>query len=119
MHRLTRGFEPSGFVINKARRYIAEGRVRRDPESSGIWWVQGSDSREYRVQTDAHYDAERDKDVATYVTCTCPFGMKQGDAQHACAHAVAGLLYYRIEQEQARQPSKSRRRGRKHHVDTP
>lgn len=76
-------------VIRKARRYVEDGRVVRDPEVPGVWWVTGSSkSRRYRVQTDADPLAR----TATWINCTCPHGLHTGAGAAKCSHAVAVLL---------------------------
>lgn len=84
------GWTFSPEVVEKARRYLDEGRVTRST-FDGCFWVRGSNpKRRYRVQTDADAEAQR----ATWITCTCPHGGHAlGSAR--CSHAVAVLLSVR------------------------
>lgn len=82
-------------VIDKARGYLADGQVTRDKDAPGMFWVQGSERRRYRVQT----DADPVKGTATWINCTCAWGLHQGAGRSACSHAVAALLLVRAEHE--------------------
>lgn len=87
-----KGWEFSDSVLDKARDYLADGRVRRDSGSRGVFWVRGSDPlRPYRVQTDADPDRQR----ASWIACTCPHGSRLGAGSATCSHAVAVLLAVR------------------------
>lgn len=91
------GWKFSPDVIDKARAYLEEDRLGRDPEVEGIYWVRGSrEGRPYRVQTDA--SAETGK--ATWINCTCPFGLQQGSGTATCSHAAAVLLAVRQQRKE-------------------
>lgn len=88
------GWTFSPEVIDKARRYLDEGRVSLDESVPGVWWVSGSDrTRRYRVQTDADSSTMR----ATWINCTCPHGLNVGAGTARCSHAVAVLLLVQAE----------------------
>lgn len=70
----------SEFVMNKARKLFNGDRVTSD-ERPGIWWVQGSAERPYRVQQGNGW-----------TTCTCKHGMTQGRGDPYCAHVAAVLM---------------------------
>lgn len=78
-------------VISKAYRYLKDGRVHGDPETSQVFWVTGTADRAYRVQT----DADRERGTATWITCTCAHGKNLGAGSARCSHAVAVLLAVR------------------------
>lgn len=86
----------SAAVLSKARDYLAHGRVERDEQVPGIWWVSGTDpSRRYRVQT----DADPVSGTASIITCTCPHGLKAGAGACWCSHAAAVLMLVRDEHD--------------------
>lgn len=78
-------------VIDKARLYLVNKRVTADYEVPGVFWVQGSAQRRYRVQT----DADASTGTATWINCTCPHGLNVGAGTARCSHAVAVLLAVR------------------------
>ena len=83
-------WEFSPEVLEKAARYVADGKVRKDEgDTEHVWRVQGSARFPYRVQTDA-----ADGKV-TWVGCSCPHGMNTGVGISRCSHAVAVLLTIR------------------------
>lgn len=70
---------PSPDVIEKARRYLREGRVHPG------FLVRGSET--YRVTTDADPVAR----TATVLTCSCPYG-RNHTGYAICSHGVAVLI---------------------------
>jgi len=76
-------------VIDKARGYLAQHAVVADDGVPGVFWVQGSAKRRYRVQTDAETGR------ASWINCTCPHGLNTGAGVARCSHAVAVLLAVR------------------------
>lgn len=82
-------FNFSDRVLAKAERLLRDhpDEVHRDSTQPLVWWVTPSSMglEPYRVQTDGR----------TWVTCTCPNGIRLGVAQ--CYHAAAVLI--RIAQE--------------------
>lgn len=74
------GVEWSAGSIDKAERLLEQDKVHADPTAEGVWWVEGS--KRYRVQTDGR----------TWITCTCPSGMKGGRPR--CYHTAAVLMRY-------------------------
>lgn len=92
------GWQFSAGVIAKARRYLNDERVGRDPKVDGIFWIKGSERRRYRVQTDA--SAETGK--ASWINCTCQHGLQRGGGTATCSHAVAVLMLIVREMERRR-----------------
>ena len=76
----------SEFVIGKAEGFVESDRVSRDEQVPGVWWVRSTGT--YRVQTD--HDSGTGK--LTWVTCTCPYGVRVGAGWTKCSHAVAVML---------------------------
>lgn len=78
--------ELSEFVLAKARRYLAEGRVMQDAEDESVWWIEGSrQGAPYRVQIVVLADG-----TVRSRQCTCRHGKAAlGVAQ--CSHVVAAL----------------------------
>lgn len=70
----------SAEVVAKAEDLLENDKVRQDPEHGDVWWVVGSTSKEYRVQTDGE----------TWITCTCPNGMRVG--KPTCYHSCAVMM---------------------------
>lgn len=84
--------EFSESVRAKARRLVSEGRVRRDSEREGVWWVGSttSDTKdEYRVELSPS---------GGYQSCSCRYGLNQGGGTSRCSHVMAAVLAasYRI-----------------------
>lgn len=78
--------EFSDSVRTKARRLVSEGRVRRDSEREGVWWVGSSTSDtkdEYRVELNPKQRFE---------SCSCRFGLNQGGGRSRCSHVLAAAL---------------------------
>jgi hypothetical protein len=82
--------EYSEAVRAKARKLLDDpDRVRADVEHANIWYVQASDGVSYyRVQCD--YDSAFR--TLSWITCTCPHGLKVGAGETACYHAAAVLI---------------------------
>lgn len=85
------GWTFSPEVIAKASRYIAEGRVKADPETDQVYWITGTAKHPYRVQT----DADRESGTVTWIGCSCAHGKNLGAGSAKCSHAVAALLAIR------------------------
>lgn len=77
-------------VIRKAHLLLADDTaIRADKSFANIWWVTSSDrTKTYRVQTD--YDRQRQ--VLTWITCTCPHGLNVDSVKASCYHVAAVLL---------------------------
>ena len=88
---MTAQWEFSPEVIDKAEGYLRDGRIHRDADVHGLYWVQGSARRPYRVQT----DASAARGTATWISCSCPHGVNVGAGACTCSHAVAVLLAIR------------------------
>lgn len=86
---MTEPWRYSPEVISKARTLLDTDKVIRDRSAPNVFWVQGSASRPYRVQTDAT------RERARWINCTCPHGMNLGAGQARCSHAVAVLIAIR------------------------
>lgn len=76
----------SEFVLAKAKKYLADGRVMQDATDESIWWVEGSrQGAPYRVQVVVLEDG-----TVRSRNCTCRHGKAAlGVAQ--CSHVVAAL----------------------------
>lgn len=71
----------SAEVVARAERLVEDAdKVRQDFEHGEVWWVTGSAGKEYRVQTDGE----------TWITCTCPNGMRVG--RPTCYHSCAVMM---------------------------
>lgn len=86
-------WEFSDSVIDKAHRYLDEGRVTQDPEVRSMFWAVSTEpGRRYRVIAT---EGSRPGTVAM-VTCSCPHGKNiSGYTVARCSHAVAALLLIR------------------------
>lgn len=78
-------WEFSAEVLAKGRRYLREGKVRQD---RGRWEVQGSAEQPYHVFTDADPVTRR----ASWISCTCKYGLEQGAGLSTCSHAAAVVM---------------------------
>jgi hypothetical protein len=85
----------SDATLRKARALRALNTIEPDPDIPHAWWVPsirpGGDT--YRVQEDVRREPGGHLS-ATWVTCTCPFGVHRGSGQAHCSHAAAVLLGY-------------------------
>lgn len=80
----------SATVMRKARVLLGHQGIAQDPADPHIFAVQPSRGGDpYRVQLSAV--GEGSEQVA-WITCTCPYGMKQGRGKVGCYHAAAVLL---------------------------
>ena len=76
------GVEWSAESLRKAHDLLEKpDHVLQDDEHEDVWWVKGSLG--YRVQTDGE----------SWVSCTCPNGMRT--ARPSCYHTAAVLLFIR------------------------
>lgn len=88
-----RSWEFSDDVISKAKGFVRRKVVTPDPEVAGVYFVQGSAKKPYRVQTDA--SLRRGK--VTWASCTCPHGRNLSTGTARCSHVVAVLMVIREE----------------------
>lgn len=72
------GIRWSSEIIRKAEQLVTDGKVHRDADHGDVYFVEGS--KTYRVQTDGH----------TWITCTCPNGMRT--SRPHCYHTAAVLM---------------------------
>lgn len=86
-------FSPA--VLSKARRYLAQGRVQRDPDSPYVLWVRGSGARPYRVQIDVETSPDGAPEALLGAQCSCTYGANLGHGESTCSHVAAALMLVR------------------------
>jgi uncharacterized Zn finger protein len=79
-------FSPA--VLAKAEQYLAQGKV--EDLGHGVWQVQGSAQRPYRVLTDADPATGR----AHWIQCDCRHGVEAGGGRAVCSHAAAVIMSF-------------------------
>lgn len=91
--------DPRQIIERKARALIAQGRVIKDGDNPGTFWVSaGGLGKPFRVWTDASPSGS-----LTIVECNCPLGLRAAD-RSPCTHAVATVMAIR---EQAELPERT------------